>query len=215
MQPGCGLSDATLIQVGTEQDVDSSGHPSYWAWWELVPAPSVAIGNLNVAPGDHIQASISEVVPNSELWTITLRDASNGESFSTTVPYSSSHTTAEWIDESPISFGSNGVGEAALPQLTPTQFTGATVNGAPAHLNPAEAVQLVDGSGAVIGAPSAPDGSGTAFLDCAWASSCSAPPAAAPAAPVRRASQPRRHVRRRARAHHQRKRRHRRARHRH
>lgn len=30
---GCTLNDATLIQTGTEQDVDSSGHPSYSAWW--------------------------------------------------------------------------------------------------------------------------------------------------------------------------------------
>lgn len=212
MQPGCGLSDATLIQTGTEQDVDSSGHSSYWAWWELVPAPAVAIGNLKVSPGDHIQASIGEVVPNSELWTITLKDTSNGESFSTTVPYSSTQSTAEWIDETPIGFGANGVGETSLPQLTETRFSGATLNGAPANLSPGEEVQLIDQSGAVIGTPSAPDGSATAFTDCAWANSCSASSPGAPAAPVRNAPKPRRHRRHRVKAHHRRRHRHHRAR---
>ena len=37
---GCTVTDSTLIQTGTEQDVDATGAPSYSAWWELVPAPS-------------------------------------------------------------------------------------------------------------------------------------------------------------------------------
>jgi hypothetical protein len=212
IEPGCVLSDSTLVQAGTEQDVDSSGHPSYWAWWELVPGPAVTIGSINVSPGDRIEASIGEVVPNSELWTITLKDVSNGENFSTTVPYSSTQSTAEWIDEAPISIGANGVGETTLPQLTETRFTGATVNGAPARLNPGEEIQLVDTSGAVIGAPSAPDGSATAFTDCTWASACSGASTGAPPAPARSTSQPRRHRRHRAKAHHRRSHRHRRAR---
>src|SRR5437763_3135685 len=40
LDAGCGLNDATLIQTGTEQDVDSSGHATYSAWWELVPVPA-------------------------------------------------------------------------------------------------------------------------------------------------------------------------------
>ncbi len=213
LQPGCGLSDATLIQAGTEQDVDSSGRASYSAWWELVPVPAVTITNIAVSAGDHIHASIAEAVPNSEVWTITLKDTSNGESFSTTVPYSSTHSTAEWIEETPLNFGSSGVGESSLPQLAPTRFSGASVNGAPAHLSTAEAVLLVDGSGSVVGAPSSPDGSATAFTECAWANACSAASASPPAAHSQ-AAHPR------ARAHHRRPRRrrrhkHRAARHRH
>jgi hypothetical protein len=45
---GCTVTDTTLIQAGTEQDVNSSGQASYYAWWELVPAPSVQISNLAV-----------------------------------------------------------------------------------------------------------------------------------------------------------------------
>ena len=85
---GCTATDSTLIQTGTEQDVDSTGAASYSAWWELVPAPSLTISNMTVAPGDHMHASISEVVPDSDVWTITLQDVTRGESFTRqTVPY--------------------------------------------------------------------------------------------------------------------------------
>lgn len=42
------VTDSTLIQTGTEQDVDSTAAASYSAWWELVPAPSIAISNMTV-----------------------------------------------------------------------------------------------------------------------------------------------------------------------
>src|SRR6478735_1071129 len=58
---GCTATDSTLIQTGTEQDV-SSGTGSYSAWWELVPAPSVTISGMTVAPGDHMHASLAEAV---------------------------------------------------------------------------------------------------------------------------------------------------------
>jgi hypothetical protein len=116
--------------------------------------------------------TIAEASPNAELWTITLKDKTSGQSFSTTVPYTSTHTTAEWIDETPLTLGSDAVGQASLPNMTETEFTDATVNGAPAHLTSGEQVQLVDGSGAVIGTPSAPLASATAFADCAWAQQC-------------------------------------------
>ena len=36
---GCNVVDTTLIQAGTEQDVDSAGRASYSAWFELVVNP--------------------------------------------------------------------------------------------------------------------------------------------------------------------------------
>ena len=90
---GCTATDSTLIQTGTEQDVDATGAASYSAWWELVPAPSLTISNMTVEPGDHMHASISEVVPDSNVWTITIQDVTRGESFSQTVPYRSTHAT--------------------------------------------------------------------------------------------------------------------------
>lgn len=201
LDAGCTLADATLIQAGTEQDVDSSGHPSYSAWWELVPAPALTVGGMNVAPGDHMHASIGEVVPGSNIWTVTLTDTTRRETFSTTTPYTSTHTTAEWIEETPLTFGSDGVGEASLPNLTETAFTSATVNGSPANLAPAEEIQLADSSGHVIATPSAPVAGGTAFAECAWSSQCAAPSFAAPVTPRRAASSHRGRKHRHHRAH--------------
>jgi Peptidase A4 family len=100
-----------------EQDVDSTGAASYPAWWELGPALSLTISNMTVEPGDHMHASISEVVPDSDVWTISIQDMTCGESFSQTVPYSSTHATAEWIEETPLEIGTN----AALPRSPPDE----------------------------------------------------------------------------------------------
>jgi hypothetical protein len=172
---GCALSDATLIQTGTEQDVDSSGHTSYSAWWELVPAPAVTVSNMAVSPGDRMHASVSESPPASGLWTITLNDLTNNESFSTTVPYTSTNSTAEWIEETPLTIDSSGAAQAPLPKLTVTPFDNATVNGSSAHLAASEELQLVDASGAVIGTPSGPDPEADGFAACAWAPQCALP----------------------------------------
>jgi hypothetical protein len=171
---GCTITDPTLIQTGTEQDVSASGSASYYAWYELVPAPELQITSMPVSPGDRIYASIAEVVPDSELWTITIRDLTDGQSYSTTVPYSSTHATAEWIEETPLEIGTNA-GFAALPNLTSPAFDLATTNGAPANLKPSEELDLVDSGGSVIGAPSAPDPDSDGFNACTWAATCSAP----------------------------------------
>jgi hypothetical protein len=204
LDAGCGLNDVTLIQAGTEQDVDSPGHASYSAWWELVPAPAVTIGHMAVSPGDHIHASVAEGSPNSEIWTITLKDVTRNENFSTTVPYPSTHSTAEWIEETPLTIGT---GEASLPALTPAQFDNATLNGASPQLKPAEQLQLSDSSNKVIATPSAPDAEADGFAACAWSSSC-ATPASSQTAAHRRAHH-RRHRRHHRRSHHRHHQRHR------
>jgi hypothetical protein len=172
---GCALSDATLVQTGTEQDVNSAGHASYSAWWELVPAPAVTISNMAVSAGDRIHASVSESAPGSDVWTITLKDLTKKESFSTTVPYTSTNSTAEWIEETPLTIDSSGASQATLPKLSVTPFDNATVNGTSAHLTASEELQLADASGAVIGTPSAPDPEADGFAACAWAIRCALP----------------------------------------
>jgi hypothetical protein len=171
---GCNAGDETLIQTGTEQDVNSDGSTAYSAWWEVIPGPSLTISNMNVSPGDQMHADISEVVADSNLWKITIQDLTKNETYSTTVPYSSTHDTAEWIEETPLILGTNA-GFAALPNLTSPNFDLATTNGQPANLKSSEEMQLVDSSGKVYGAPSAPDPDTDGFNACAWASTCSAP----------------------------------------
>jgi hypothetical protein len=170
----CSATDSTLIQTGTEQDVSTTGQAAYSAWWEVIPGPSITISNMTVGAGDRMQASIAETVPNSEVWNITLKDVTRGESFAMTVPYSSTHATAEWIEETPLVIGTNA-GFAALPNLTNPNFDLATTNGAPANLKASEELDLVNSSGAVIGAPSSPDSDLDGFGACTWATSCTAP----------------------------------------
>jgi hypothetical protein len=169
---GCTATDSTLIQTGTEQDVAAGGGASYSAWWELVPVPSLTISGMSVSPGDHMHASIAEVVPNANVWKIQINDVTKGESFSTTVPYTSTHGTAEWIEETPLEIGTNA-GLASLPNLTNPAFTSGTTNGAPVKLKTSEQIQLTDSSGKVIGTPSAPNAQLDGFNACAWATTCS------------------------------------------
>jgi hypothetical protein len=167
----CTVGDNTLIQTGTEQDVAANGSTTYNAWYELIPVPSLTITNMTVSPGDHMHASIGEVVADSELWKITLTDVTRNETFTTTLPYTSTHATAEWIEETPLILGTNA-GLASLPNLSTTSFTGATTNGQNANLKPSEEMFLTDSNGSVIGAPSAPNASGNGFSLCAHATSC-------------------------------------------
>jgi hypothetical protein len=167
---GCTVGDNTLIQTGTEQDVDASGAASYSAWWELVPTPSIGI-SMTVAPGDHMHAAIAELVADSNIWTITLQDVTRGESFTQTVPYPSTHLTAEWIEETPLLIGTDA-GFASLPNLSNPAFTSATVNGQNANLQTSDEMQLIDANGNVIGTPSAPNSTHDGFSACTWATSC-------------------------------------------
>jgi hypothetical protein len=171
---GCTATDNTLIQTGTEQDVSATGAASYSVWYEVIPAPSLTITSMTVAAGDHMHASIAETVPNSNVWNITIKDVTRGQSFTTTLPYSSTHGTAEWIEETPLLIGTNA-GFAALPNLGNPGFDVGTTNGAPVKLKSSEQMNLVDSGGHVIGVPSAPDSDADGFGACTWATTCIAP----------------------------------------
>ena len=164
----CNIGDNTLIQTGTEQDVSRSGKGSYSAWWEVIPGPSVTIGKLRIRPRDHMHSNITEVRPN--IWRITLRNVTRGRTFRTTVPYTSTHATAEWIEETPVIVGANA-GVADLPNLSRTSFNRARTNGAPAGLRRSERILLTSNK-RVVGTPSAPDRQQDGFALCAWKNTC-------------------------------------------
>jgi len=166
----CVASDNTLIQAGTEQDVSAAGKASYSTWYELIPAPSFTTP-LAVKPGNTVSVTIAESVP--ELWSITLKNVSTGQSWSTSVPYPSDYSTAEWIEETPLVIGSTGF--APMPKLGTVHFDKATVNGANAGLTAAEGMQLVDpNSNKALATPSAPDAQHDGFNDCTYATTCKA-----------------------------------------
>jgi hypothetical protein len=171
LESSCAVTDETLIQAGTEQDVDASGKASYSAWYELIPVPSTPV-SLPVAPGNTVTVTINQALP--EVWDVTIRNDTTGQSFSTTTPYPSTMGSAEWIEETPLELGTN-LGLSSMPNLSTVNFVAATVNGAPANLDSSETMQLVNSSGQVLATPSNPSPSRTAFNDCTYATSCGAP----------------------------------------
>jgi Peptidase A4 family len=165
----CIGSDETLIQAGTEQDVSKKGKASYSAWYELIPETSTT-ESIKVNPGDVIHCSIVET--SSGEWTIKLTDKTDKQHFTESTAYPSDESTAEWIVETPVVVSGTGTGVANLPNLGNVKFTNAQVNGGPAGLVAADAIQLVDSNSQPIATPSKPTAAGTAFIDCTYASTC-------------------------------------------
>jgi hypothetical protein len=92
-----GVSSNDLIQAGT-QTVVNNGNIEYQAWTEALPNPSQAI-NLSIKPGDSITVSI--IQQSTGIWAIYFTDNTTGQSNSTTINYSSTLSSAEWIEERP------------------------------------------------------------------------------------------------------------------
>jgi len=169
----CDVSDNTLIQAGTEQDVSATGQASYDAWWEIIPETETEI-SLPVSPGNKIYVSIDEA-GTPGIWSITIDNLSTGQTFSTTTAYSSSMDTAEWIEETPLEIGTGGTGLAAMPQLGTVHFTNATLNTANPGFESIDEIQLITSSGQVLATPSAPGPTLNSFNDCVWKTACAAP----------------------------------------
>lgn len=115
-----GFNNSNLIQTGTEQDW-YSGSAHYGAWWEILPAPETALpSNYTVKAGDSMSAQIYETSTLSgsaathgrgrggfggggggsqHVWSITISDATQNWTFTTTPSYSGPGTSAEWIME--------------------------------------------------------------------------------------------------------------------
>jgi hypothetical protein len=93
-----GSKSSDLIQVGTENTVED-GQVVGNTFYEQLPSSAQSIPTVSVNAGDTVTASIKEVSPGQ--WTVTIEDVTNGESYSNTVTYASSESSAEWIEEAP------------------------------------------------------------------------------------------------------------------
>jgi hypothetical protein len=162
--------DGTLIQAGTGQYIDSAGTRTYFAWWEVIPGPIIQVANFVVNPGDRFFVDIRQVVAFSDVWKIKILDQTTGQQFTQSIAYSSSHLTAEWVEERPSIAGL----PAPLPSLTNPRFNRATVNGVGVHLNASSALDMVNGSER-LATPSGPDPDNNGFNVCTYTTSCAAP----------------------------------------
>jgi hypothetical protein len=148
-------SDPTIIQTGTTQ-ATSGGQTAYFAWYELYPLPSVSIGG--VAPGDQMQATISEV--SAGLWSLAIKDTSSGQIFSSTFAYSGPAVSAEWIEEAPA----NSLGQLyPIADFGTVGFTNLHVGGSNLNLASLGEVDMADGAGRNIAYPSNVDPSTNSF----------------------------------------------------
>jgi len=159
-----GDGDSTLIQLGTEQLITSSGAASYYVWYELYPAATVYLGHA-VKPGDIIAASLqctAACSPSSvQTWQLTMTDETAGWSWTQSVQYQSSMASAEWITEAPW----DSSGELPLDDFVQATFDPVSANGANPNLTlAANGIQMADPYGETSN-PSAPVG-GDVFSTC-------------------------------------------------
>src|SRR4051812_6898620 len=97
---GYDTSSQALEQAGTSADCDDQGRPTYYAWYELVPAPSVTI-KLKVNPGDTITTSVN-VVAAGDTILFQVKNRTRKTTFTKRLPFSNPDlTSAEWIAEAP------------------------------------------------------------------------------------------------------------------
>lgn len=133
-----GVNSQDLIQIGTQDIVAPGGQVQTSAFYETLPEESQTISSLSVNPGDSIYASLNEAAGGQ--WTLSITDNTSGQSYSTTVYYDSSNSSAEWIEEDP----SDGYGFVPLDSFGSVAFSSASTvnNGTTEDLTTAGAVPI-------------------------------------------------------------------------
>lgn len=177
-----GFKTSDLIQAGTSEDAASGPlfGPKYFAWYELLPQSETQLqgcngdNNCKVRPGDHMTIRIKS--KGATKWSISVTNHGKW-SWSKTVSYNSSRSSAEWILEAPsIAF----LGQSKLSHVGTVHFgpTSKYSTGSGRHTiaqgNPIK-IDLSPQGGAGYATPSALAKNGQSFNDCAYKSSCPRP----------------------------------------
>lgn len=148
-----GVTSGDLIQTGTQNTITASGHRYTSAFYEMLPDASIDITSMPVTAGDSMTASIRET--GSSVWTISISDDTTGKTFTKVVSYSSSLSSAEWIEEDP-SYSSGSL--VPFDSFHEAIFSGASAvaNGVSVNLSTstAQPIILVNNSGSYIAVPS-------------------------------------------------------------
>ena len=102
-----GFTSSDLIQAGVSENNDLTTAltgPQYNAWYEILPASETPISgcsgdaNCTVRPGDTVSVDIHNTGGGN--WFVGLNDAGHW-TYSITLSYASSESSAEWIQEAP------------------------------------------------------------------------------------------------------------------
>ena len=94
-----GLRSRDLIQAGTQQSVSGNGSVTYQAWTEMLPDASHPVP-LTVLPGDTVTVSLDQQAGDN--WLFSFTNVTSGQTLQRSVQYSSSLSSAEWIEEAPF-----------------------------------------------------------------------------------------------------------------
>lgn len=156
-----GVTSRDLLQAGT-QDATFGNQTQFQAWIEMLPQASQQVP-LAVAPSDSVTVSINEMGAGSGSWQISLMNNTSGQSFQTTVNYTSSESSADWIEEAPSGPG----GVLPLDNFTSVSFTGTSAHqdGTTVNLQEAGAqpITLLNANNQALAVPSAIGGDGSSF----------------------------------------------------
>lgn len=167
-----GISTSDLIQAGTQNLISSSGQITTSAFYEVLPAASQAIP-MKINIGDSITITITETSTNQ--WSISLVDNTNGRTFNTNISYTSSHSSAEWIEEAP----SDGNLILPLDSFGSIQFTNglAIQNGNQVTITQSNAqpITMVNAANQTIASSSSLGTDGSGFIVTRSAAESSAP----------------------------------------
>ena len=155
-----GVNSTDLIQAGTQAEADPNGSIVYQAWVETLPQISQQVA-LTVNAGDAMTVSLTQA--SAGLWNVSLQDKTSGQSYQTSVSYTSSLSSAEWIEEMP----SLATSFVPLDNFGTVQFTGGstTINGTPETISQANASELtmISTTGQTLATPSALGVDGSSF----------------------------------------------------
>jgi hypothetical protein len=121
---GYATSSQSLEQIGTSADCSSTtGRPTYYAWYELVPDDSDTISSLPVSPGDVITTSVNIVDGGSSV-LLQVKNRTRGKTFTTTRPFASADSSsAEWVAEAPSECDQYRCRQLSLSNFGSVQFT--------------------------------------------------------------------------------------------
>lgn len=157
-----GTTSRDLIQAGTQQTVSGSGATHYEAWVEMLPQASHPVP-LTVNPGDSVTVSITQQ-GSPDQWLIALTNNTTGQTFQVNEQYTSSMSSAEWIEEAPSALRGRQIplddfGTIAFSDGSAVK-DGQTVSIAGAG---AQAITMVGRGGQTLATPSALGSDGSSF----------------------------------------------------
>jgi hypothetical protein len=158
-----GVTTSDLIQVGTDDSVTKDGQVNAGVFYEMLPASETPVPSMTISPGDHMSATLLQL--SATQWQISITDTTQDESFSTSVTYTSTNSTAEWIEEDP-SFASGH--QVPFDRFGSASFSDAAATQAGISENllgvGAQAIIMQNGAGQAVATPSSVDGSGSGFV---------------------------------------------------